>query len=211
MAYLHEVKVIHGDLAARNVLLSSEMTAKINDFGLSKQCYSYRGYVRSKEKQIPWRSMAPECFSGKIYFSFESDVWAYGVTLWEIFTVGDTPYSHLDAPDERFVYSLKNGMNPGRPDYAPNEIYEIMQSCWKLEPKQRYTFKEIVHKLEAFRQSLIGGIEMSCSGRNSTTDDTVVNIEGPQPDIVPTHLHIVPRNSYQDPSCITVRASEVQR
>ncbi|CAG7828664.1 unnamed protein product [Allacma fusca] len=197
MAYLNEVKVIHGDLAIRNVLLTSDLTAKINDFGLSKQCYSYRGYVRCKEKRIPWRSMAPECFSGKINFSFESDVWAYGVTLWEMFSVGDIPYSYLDTPDERFVYSLKNGKNPGCPAFAPPEIYQIMQSCWNLEPKQRCSFADIVRKLEAFSKTFSD----ENSNQRRSLDQIALNMTpgSNQSGVVPTHLPAILRsNPYID-------------
>ncbi|CAG7828663.1 unnamed protein product [Allacma fusca] len=186
MAYLHEKKVIHGDLATRNVLNSKDQIAKINDFGLSKECYSYRGYVHSKQNRIPWRAMAPECFSGKISFSFESDVWAYGVTLFEMFTLGDTPYSHLDFPDERFVYAIKNGSNPGRPEYVPNAVYDIMKSCWNIDPKRRPNFKVIVPQLEEFLESVL--TETTTHRKPSEEDSGVetseyVTLEMPEPSV----------------------------
>jgi serine/threonine protein kinase len=154
MGYLHTKKIIHGDLAARNVLLTGDCVAKINNFGLSKHHHSYIDFVRSKEL-LAWRSLAPECFIGKLVLSFESDVWAYGVTLFEIFSLGERPYSQFDFPDERFLYAIKTGMIPRRPKFVPNRIYAIMQSCWSLDPKQRPTFQPIVAKLEEFMEPIL--------------------------------------------------------
>jgi len=110
---------VHADLAARNILLTTEGVAKISDFGLSRRLYEYTQYVKASQEPLPWRWMAFESLKN-LSFSTQSDVWAYGITLWEIFTLGDLPYPGLSWNVD-FVTELERGLRMNIPKYASQE------------------------------------------------------------------------------------------
>ena len=97
MAFLSSHSVVHRDLAARNVLISSDFTMKISDFGLSKD----QGYYISARGKLPWKWMALESIADH-KFTVYSDVWSFGITMWEIFTLGNTPYPTKRPEEVRF-------------------------------------------------------------------------------------------------------------
>ncbi|XP_073750842.1 vascular endothelial growth factor receptor 1 isoform X2 [Callorhinus ursinus] len=145
MEFLSSRKCIHRDLAARNILLSENNVVKICDFGLARDIYKNPDYVRKGDTRLPLKWMAPESIFDKIY-STKSDVWSYGVLLWEIFSLGGSPYPGVQM-DEDFCSRLKEGMRMRAPEYAPPEIYQIMLHCWHKDPKERPRFAELVEKL----------------------------------------------------------------
>ncbi|XP_021953412.1 fibroblast growth factor receptor 2 isoform X2 [Folsomia candida] len=107
MDYLASQKLVHGD-AARNILLDNILVAKISDFGMSRKHYEYQGYARNTEQsKFPWRSMAPESLDC-LKFSVQSDIYSYGVLLWEIFSFGETPWSEL-CWTSNFIEKLRAG------------------------------------------------------------------------------------------------------
>ncbi|KAL1768643.1 vascular endothelial growth factor receptor 1 isoform X1 [Sigmodon hispidus] len=145
MEFLSSRKCIHRDLAARNILLSENNVVKICDFGLARDIYKNPDYVRKGDTRLPLKWMAPESIFDKIY-STKSDVWSYGVLLWEIFSLGGSPYPGVQM-DEDFCSRLKEGMRMRTPEYATPEIYQIMLDCWHKDPKERPRFAELVEKL----------------------------------------------------------------
>ncbi|XP_038063285.1 uncharacterized protein LOC119733977 isoform X2 [Patiria miniata] len=145
MEFLASKKCIHRDLAARNVLLADDNIVKICDFGLSRDIYHDPDYVTRGGGRLPIKWMAPESIFDKVYTSY-SDVWSFGVFMWELFQLGGTPYPGVPV-DEEFYNRLKNGYRMCAPDHAPQEIYHIMLECWNTEAKERPDFSDLVIKL----------------------------------------------------------------
>ncbi|XP_014887383.1 vascular endothelial growth factor receptor 3 [Poecilia latipinna] len=145
MEFLASRKCIHRDLAARNILLSENNVVKICDFGLARDIYKDPDYVRKGNARLPLKWMAPESIFDKVYTS-QSDVWSFGVLLWEIFSLGASPYPGVQI-DEDFCKRLKDGVRMRAPETASPEIYGIMLACWQGEPKERPTFPALVQTL----------------------------------------------------------------
>uniref|UniRef100_A0A8C9SW25 receptor protein-tyrosine kinase n=1 Tax=Scleropages formosus TaxID=113540 RepID=A0A8C9SW25_SCLFO len=145
MEFLSSRKCIHRDLAARNILLSENNVVKICDFGLARDVYKDPDYVRKGDARLPLKWMAPETIFDRVYTT-QSDVWSFGVLLWEIFSLGASPYPGV-VIDETFCRRLKEGTRMRAPDYSSPEIYQIMLECWLDRPKDRPTFTELVQHL----------------------------------------------------------------
>ncbi len=141
MRYISDNQFLHGDLAARNILIAGDGTAKISDFGLGKSMYQTSDYHKKERLDLPYRWLAPECLKNR-RFSIASDVWAYGVVLWEIFTLGDRPFAEMRS-DRELLRCLMEGERLPQPDEAPPGIFEIMSNCWKMERTERPTFENI--------------------------------------------------------------------
>ncbi|XP_028288442.1 vascular endothelial growth factor receptor 1 isoform X2 [Parambassis ranga] len=145
MEFLASRKCIHRDLAARNVLLSDNKVVKICDFGLARDIYKDPDYVRKGDARLPLKWMSPESIFDKV-FTTQSDVWSYGILLWEIFSLGASPYPGLHI-DEEFCHRLKAGTRMRAPEYSTSEIYSTMLSCWEASPSDRPTFTNLVGTL----------------------------------------------------------------
>ncbi|XP_070688229.1 vascular endothelial growth factor receptor 2 isoform X2 [Pempheris klunzingeri] len=145
MDFLSSRKCIHRDLAARNILLSENNVVKICDFGLARDVYKDPDYVRKGDARLPLKWMAPETIFDRVYTT-QSDVWSFGVLLWEIFSLGASPYPGV-CIDESFCRRLKEGTRMRPPEYATTEIYQTMLDCWLDRPTDRPTFTELVEHL----------------------------------------------------------------
>uniref|UniRef100_A0A8C8DL43 receptor protein-tyrosine kinase n=1 Tax=Oryzias sinensis TaxID=183150 RepID=A0A8C8DL43_9TELE len=146
MEFLASKNCIHRDLAARNILLTQGKVAKICDFGLARDITTDSNYVVKGNARLPVKWMSPESIFECVY-TFESDVWSYGILLWEIFSLGNSPYPGMPV-DAKFYKQIKEGYRMGAPEFAPREMYEVMSSCWKAEPFNRPPFKKIVESIE---------------------------------------------------------------
>ncbi|XP_015257023.1 PREDICTED: macrophage colony-stimulating factor 1 receptor 2-like [Cyprinodon variegatus] len=139
--FLSSRNCIHRDVAARNVLLTDGHIAKICDFGLARDIRNDDSYVVQGNARLPVKWMAPESIFECLY-TVQSDVWSYGVLLWEIFSLGKSPYPNV-VVDANFYKMIKDGHHMKQPEFAPNEMYHLMKLCWSLEPTHRPTFKTI--------------------------------------------------------------------
>ncbi|XP_045579774.1 fibroblast growth factor receptor 3 isoform X7 [Salmo salar] len=141
MEYLASQKCIHRDLAARNVLVTEENVMKIADFGLARDVHNIDYYKKTTNGRLPVKWMAPEALFDRVY-THQSDVWSYGVLLWEIFTLGGSPYPGI--PVEELFKLLKEGHRMDKPANCTHELYMIMRECWHAVPSQRPTFRQLV-------------------------------------------------------------------
>nr|XP_057909086.1 vascular endothelial growth factor receptor kdr-like [Doryrhamphus excisus]XP_057909093.1 vascular endothelial growth factor receptor kdr-like [Doryrhamphus excisus] len=153
MEFLASRKCIHRDLAARNILLSENNVVKICDFGLARDIYKDPDYVRKGDARLPLKWMAPEAIFDKVYTT-QSDVWSFGVLMWEIFSLGASPYPGVQI-DEEFCCRLKEGTRMRAPEYSSSEIYQTMLDCWQGEPQERPTFTELVERLGDLLQASV--------------------------------------------------------
>ncbi|XP_050741595.1 platelet-derived growth factor receptor alpha isoform X3 [Drosophila biarmipes] len=141
MDYLASRKVLHGDLAARNILLCENNVVKICDFGLARSMYRTDNYKKSESGKLPIKWLALESLSDHV-FSTYSDVWSYGIVLWEMFSLAKVPYPGID-PNQELFNKLNDGYRMEKPPYANQELYEIMLECWRKNPESRPLFPEL--------------------------------------------------------------------
>nr|XP_021507281.1 fibroblast growth factor receptor 3 isoform X4 [Meriones unguiculatus] len=145
MEYLASQKCIHRDLAARNVLVTEDNVMKIADFGLARDVHNLDYYKKTTNGRLPVKWMAPEALFDRVY-THQSDVWSFGVLLWEIFTLGGSPYPGI--PVEELFKLLKEGHRMDKPANCTHDLYMIMRECWHAVPSQRPTFKQLVEDLD---------------------------------------------------------------
>jgi serine/threonine protein kinase len=161
MEYLGQQGIVHRDLAARNILVANEELVKISDFGLARTIDRGPYEMTSNTHGVPFPWMALECLTHRLY-SFESDVWSFGVTLWEMFTLGEYPWlpdcrdffmagksdEQLLREQQEWLQRLESDVRLPKPDQCPVCLYsEVMLSCWNRERYRRPTFTQLLPML----------------------------------------------------------------
>ncbi|KAL5466693.1 hypothetical protein EMCRGX_G030839 [Ephydatia muelleri] len=168
MDYLSKKNHIHRDLACRNCLVSSPLNVKIGDFGMSQNLYT-RDYYRVNGKAVlPIRWMSPEAVVyGK--FTTQSDVWSFGVVMWEVFSFAMQPY--YGVTNEEVTQMIRKGKHLDIPPDCPDKIYEIMSECWNMDPSCRPTFSELYDMLLNYHSST--STDEGPTGEQGGFNDTV--------------------------------------
>ncbi|XP_052278399.1 tyrosine-protein kinase JAK2-like isoform X2 [Dreissena polymorpha] len=176
MEYLESKKIMHCDLAARNVLLNSELRAKVCDFGLSRMLE--KDYYRlHDDKTIPLYWSAPEWNTTK-NVSHKSDVWSFGVVLWEMFSNGSDPKMKCESAKE-FVLKIASGERLKKPEDCPDDMYSFMKECWNAEKEKRPSFTQCKEK---FIQSLMS--ERCAHDTHRSLLTSLATVRGPRGDIL---------------------------
>lgn len=161
MAYLESVHVVHSNLAARNCLVTEQKKVLVSEYGLTKDLFDPEQYLvedgRTKNL-VKW--MAPEV-TESLEFNTQSDVWSYGVLLWELLTRGVTPYPDVSNSD--LPGYLETGNRMKKPRQCPENIYELMLRCWSQDPSARPTFQQIGEEIQSF---------ISTTGDDQSPSDT---------------------------------------
>ncbi|NWU98379.1 FLT3 kinase, partial [Upupa epops] len=145
MEFLESKSCIHRDLAARNILVTHGKVVKICDFGLARDIVNDSNYIVRGNTRLPVKWMAPESLFERTY-TIKSDVWSYGILLWEIFSLGINPYPGIQV-DTNFYKLIQSGFKMDRPYYATKDVYSVMQSCWALDSRKRPSFSWLVSSL----------------------------------------------------------------
>ncbi|KAK5645002.1 hypothetical protein RI129_006302 [Pyrocoelia pectoralis] len=182
MAYLSDIKLVHRDLAARNILLASEKVCKISDFGLTRDIYQDDAYFKRSKGRVPIKWMAPESLSDHVYTN-KSDVWSFGILIWELVTLGASPYPGIVV--QSLFHLLKTGYRMERPENCSVILYKVMRSCWSLDPEKRPTFSELSMKFEKMLGDKVEYLDLTSNAFNNrgyfcdNLEDIEVEIEDP--------------------------------
>uniref|UniRef100_A0A8C1P5T3 Tyrosine-protein kinase receptor Tie-1 n=1 Tax=Cyprinus carpio TaxID=7962 RepID=A0A8C1P5T3_CYPCA len=155
MHYLSDKQFIHRDLAARNVLVGESLVAKIADFGLSR---GEEVYVKKTMGRLPVRWMAIESLNYSVYTT-KSDVWSFGVLLWEIVSLGGTPYCGMTCAE--LYEKLPQGYRMEQPRNCDDEVYELMRQCWRDRPYERPPFSQISVQLNRMQEARKAYVNMA--------------------------------------------------
>ncbi|XP_039268090.2 uncharacterized protein LOC120343076 [Styela clava] len=147
MEYLTGLRFIHGDLAARNVLVDEGLQCKISDFGLTNDVYRYGVIKGAREKKVPLRWISPErMLNGTVPITWRSDVWSFGILLYEAITLGSTPYPGIESED--LLKKVQSGYRMSCPSTCSQHLYNVMLNCWEWIPSNRPSFKQLRETLK---------------------------------------------------------------
>ncbi|XP_059061898.1 vascular endothelial growth factor receptor 1 isoform X2 [Achroia grisella] len=171
MEYLASRKVLHGDLAARNILLADDNIVKICDFGLARSIYKNDEYQKKENSPLPVKWLAIECMTDRI-FSTQSDVWSFGIVLWELFSLAKTPYPNMSP--QNLLQWLTDGRRLEKPTYADDRLYDVMRQCWEHKPTMRPSFTRLQELLGSFLEDNVRNhyvdLNSSCMDTNAKNE-----------------------------------------
>ncbi|OXA50319.1 Proto-oncogene tyrosine-protein kinase receptor Ret [Folsomia candida] len=149
--YLEKNRIVHRDLACRNCLLMGDhKQVKLSDFGLSRDIYTWNVYHQKSNGKLPIKWMAIESIFTHV-FTTKSDVWSYGILLWELVTLGGTPYPGLGNTE--LFHLLKSGYRMERPDNCSEELYALMKKCWRTSPSARPNYTELRNYVQTMMET----------------------------------------------------------
>ncbi|XP_055602255.1 proto-oncogene tyrosine-protein kinase ROS isoform X2 [Uranotaenia lowii] len=177
--YLEEMHFVHRDLACRNCLVSSmnpkERVVKIGDFGLARDIYKNDYYRKEGEGLLPVRWMSPESLVDGVFTS-QSDIWAFGVLLWEIMTLGQQPYPARNNVE--VLHYVRDGGRLGRPQDCPEELYQLMLKCWSYSPEERPTFRYCLEELKSLKERTSDSIQITSQFPSKVQNDIKFSSSG---------------------------------
>ncbi|XP_036441449.1 insulin-like growth factor 1a receptor isoform X1 [Colossoma macropomum] len=174
MAYLNANKFVHRDLAARNCMVAEDFTVKIGDFGMTRDIYETDYYRKGGKGLLPVRWMSPESLKDGV-FTTNSDVWSFGVVLWEIATLAEQPYQGMS--NEQVLRFVMEGGLLDKPDNCPDMLFELMRMCWQYNPKMRPSFLEIISSIKEELEPSFREVSFFYSEENKPPDTEELDME----------------------------------
>lgn len=216
MAYLNANKFVHRDLAARNCMVSEEFTVKIGDFGMTRDIYETDYYRKGGKGLLPVRWMSPESLKDGV-FTTHSDVWSFGVVLWEIATLAEQPYHGMS--NEQVLRFVMEGGLLEKPDNCPDMLFELMRMCWQYNPKMRPSFLEIINSIKDEIDPAFREVSFFYSEENKPPDTEELDLEAENMESIPldpsctlqTSEHLVGHKAENGPGVVVLRASFDER
>lgn len=190
MEYLGTRKCVHRDLAARNILVGEDYIMKIADFGLARNVRDAEYYRKTTDGRLPIKWLAIEALFDRVYTT-QSDVWAFGILLWEIFTLGGSPYPGI--PIEKLFDLLKSGYRMQKPQNCPSDIYDIMLNCWDETPSDRKSFTELRKHFDAMLSNMTSKEYLQILAQS--IDDLAHDMETPITDDSDENTGIMPEST----------------
>ncbi|XP_029301237.1 protein-tyrosine kinase 2-beta-like [Cottoperca gobio] len=176
LAYLEGLNMVHRDIAVRNVLVASDECVKLGDFGLSRYVDDQE-YYKASVSRLPIKWMAPESINFR-RFTTASDVWMFGVCVWEIFSVAQQPFFWLE--NGQVINQLELGVRLSKPQHCPPSIHSLLTRCWAYEPRGRPTFSQLVCSLsDIHRMELEQNVSRGRSPSITSTFDLKNQTEPP--------------------------------
>ncbi|XP_041794516.1 insulin-like growth factor 1b receptor [Chelmon rostratus] len=174
MAYLNANKFVHRDLAARNCMVAEDFTVKIGDFGMTRDIYETDYYRKGGKGLLPVRWMSPESLKDGV-FTTNSDVWSFGVVLWEIATLAEQPYQGLS--NEQVLRFVMEGGLLEKPQNCPDMLFELMRMCWQYNPKMRPSFVEIISSIKDELEPSFREVSFFYSADNKPADAPQLHLD----------------------------------